>query len=164
MISVASVAVALAALPVHHEDRANPYKGAQLVTVARAIASVAKTKDEAAFLLALGHHESGFSFRIQLGVCRAFECDKGRAQSPWQLWKNNRSTEEWHGFVGLSLEATKAAAGAALQHVRYAERACRYAADPVVGTFRAYGGLGCDVPLKGEKDRVQTFRAARARL
>lgn len=164
MISIALVSAALADLPVYHEDRANPYKGAQLHTIAQAVASVSRTREEAAYLIAIGDAETKFSFRVHFGLCRAFECDRGRAQSPWQLWKNNRTTEEWHGFVGLSLDATKAAAGAALQHIRFAERACRYAPEPLVGTFRAYAGLGCDVPLKGERDRVATFNRVMRKL
>jgi hypothetical protein len=164
VIPVASVASALAILPVFHEDRANPYKGAQLVTIARAVAAVSRDRDEAAFLLAIGHHESGHSFRIQLGICRAFECDRGRALSPYQLHSNGRPLDVWHGFVGLSLDATKAAAGAALQHVRFAQRVCRGEPDPIVATVRAYAGTGCRVPLKGERDRVATFRLVRSKL
>lgn len=164
MIPIAAVSAALAILPVFHEDRANPYKGAQMVTLARAIASVSKTKDEAAFLITLGQHESGFSFRVHFGICRQFECDHGRALSPWQMHKNGRTDDEWLGFVGLSLQATRGAAFAALQHVRFAERACRYSPDPLVGTFRAYAGRGCTVPLPGERDRVATFQAVMRKL
>lgn len=164
MIPVAAVSAALAILPVFHEDRANPYKGAQLYTVARAVASVARTREEAAFLLTLGHHESGFSFRVHFGICRQFECDHGRALSPWQMHRNGRTEDEWHGFVGLSLDATRGAAAAALQHIRYAERACKWAQDPIVGTFRAYAGRGCDRPVPGEQDRIATFQRVMRKL
>jgi hypothetical protein len=164
MIHVVAVASALAALPVYREDLANPYKGAQLYTVAQAVAAVSRDLDEAALLIAIGDAETKFSFRVHLGLCRASECDRGRAQSSWQLWQNSRTTEEWHGFVGLSLESTKAAAGAAIRHVRFARRVCRGEPDPVVATFRAYAGLGCRVPLKDERTRLATFRAVRGRL
>jgi hypothetical protein len=164
MLSVAAVSAALAILPVYHEDRANPYKGAQLVTVARAVASVSRTREEAAFLLAIGQHESGLSFRIHFGLCRSFECDRGRAASLFQLHQNGRATDAWHGFVGLSLDATKAAAGAALQHVRFAQRLCRGEPDPVLATFRAYAGRGCRSALPGERDRVATFNAVMRKL
>jgi hypothetical protein len=164
MIPVASVAAALAILPVYHEDRANPYKGAQLYTNARAIAAVSRSREEAAYLIAIGGHESGFSIRIQFGLCRSFECDGGRALSPWQLHQNGRSLEVWHGFVGLSLDATKAAAGAALQHVRFAQRVCRGESDPIVATFRAYAGRGCRSVLPGEGERVATFRSVMRKL
>ena len=164
MISLAAISAALATLPVFHEDRANPYKGAQLVTVAKAVAAVSRTREEAAFLLAIGHHESGHSFRIQLGVCRSFECDRGKALGPYQIHRNGRSESDWHGFVGLSLEATKAAAGAALQHVRFAQRVCRGEPDPIVATFRAYAGRGCRNVLPGERDRVAPFQAVMRKL
>jgi hypothetical protein len=164
MIPVASVIAALAILPVHYEDRSNPFKGAQLYTVAQAVASVSRDRDEAAFLIALGWHETKFSFRVHHGLCREFECDKGRAQSVWQIWKHSRSTEEWHGFVGISLDATKAAAGAALGHVRFAQRVCRGEPDPIVATFRAYNGSGCRMPIPGERDRVATFRRVRGKI
>jgi hypothetical protein len=164
MIPVLSVAAALATLPIYHEDRANPYKGAQLHTVAEAVAAVSRDRDEAAYLIAIGHHETKLSFRVHLGVCRAFECDHGRALSPWQMHQNGRTTEEWHGFVGLSIDATKAAAGAALGHVRFAQRVCRGEPDPIVATFRAYNGSGCRMPIPGERDRVATFRRVRGRL
>lgn len=164
MIPLAAVIAALAILPVFHEDRANPYKGAQLVTVARAVAAVSRSREEAAYLLAIGHHESGHSFRIHFGLCRGFECDRGRAVALYQLHQNGRTTADWHGFVGLSLDATKAAAGAALQHVRFAQRVCRGEPDPVVATFRAYAGRGCRVPLPGERDRLATFQAVMRKL
>lgn len=164
MISIALVSAALADLPVYHEDRANPYKGAQLYTVAQAVASVSRTREEAAYLLAIGWHETKFSYRIQLGICRAFECDHGRALSPWQLHQNGRSEAEWHGFVGLTVDATAAAAGAALGHVRYAQRVCRDEPDPVLATFRAYAGRGCRSALPGERERVATFQAVMRKL
>jgi hypothetical protein len=164
VIPVASVAAALAILPVYHEDRANPYKGAQLVTVARAVASVSRTREEAAFLLAIGQHESGLSFRIHFGLCRSFECDRGKARGLFQSHRNGKSQEEWDGFVGLTLDATKASAGAALRHVRFAQRVCRGEPDPVVATFRAYAGRGCRSVLPGERDRAATFRAVMGKL
>jgi hypothetical protein len=164
VIPVGAVSAALAALPIHHEDRANPFKGAQLHTVAQAVAAVSRDLDEAALLIAIGHHETKLSFRVHFGLCRAFECDRGRAVSPWQLWQNGRATEEWHGFVGISLDATKAAAGAAVRHVRFAQRVCRGEPEPIVATFRAYAGIGCRVPLKDERARLATFRAVRGRL
>jgi hypothetical protein len=164
VIPVASVIAALAILPVYHEDRANPYKGAQLYTNARAIAAVSRSREEAAYLIAIGGHESGFSIRIQFGLCRSFECDGGRAVSPWQLHQNGRPLEEWHGFVGLSLDNARAAASAALQHIRFAQRVCRGEPDPIVATFRAYNGSGCRMPIPGERERVATFERVRAKL
>jgi hypothetical protein len=164
MIPLASVAAALAILPVNHEDSANPFKGAQLYTIAQAVAAASRDRDEAAFLLAIGYHETKFSFRVHLGICRAFECDHGDALSSWQMHQNGRSTEEWHGFVGLSFDNTKAAASAALGHVRFAQRVCRGEPDPIVATFRAYNGSGCRMSIPGERDRVTTFRRVRGRL
>jgi len=164
MISLAAVTAALATLPVYHEDRANPYKGAQLATVALAVASVSRTREEAAYLIAIGQHESGLSFRVHFGLCRSFECDRGKALSLWQLHANGRTDEIWHGFVGLSLDNTKAAASAAVRHVRFAQRLCRGEPDMIVATFRAYNGSGCRKPTPTERARVATFQAVMRKL
>lgn len=164
MISLAAISAALAILPVFHEDRANPYKGAQLVTVAKAVSAVSRSREEAAYLIAIGQHESGLSFRIHFGLCRGFECDRGKARGLFQNHQNGRSAEEWDSLVGLTLDATKASAGAALQHIRFAQRVCRGEPDPVVATFRAYAGRGCRSTLPGERDRVATFQAVMRKL
>ncbi len=164
MIPILAVSAALAELPVFHEDRANPYKGAQLAVIAKAVAKVAKNREEAALLITLGHHESGLSFRIHAGLCRAFECDRGRAAGLWQAHQNSRSLEEWHGFVGLDRDATTRAAQAAVIDIRRAAGYCRGEPDLVLATIRAYAGRGCRGALKGERDRVATYYAVRARL
>jgi hypothetical protein len=164
MIPIASVSAALAILPVYHEDRDNPYKGAQLATVARAVAAVSRSREEAAYLITIGHHESGHSFRIHFGLCKSFECDHGRARGLFQNHQNGRSQQEWDGFVGLTLEATTASTVAALQHVRFAQRVCRGEPDPVIATFRAYAGRGCRGSLPGENKRVMTFQAVMRKL
>lgn len=164
MIPILAVSAALAELPVFHEDRANPYKGAQLAVIAKAIAKVSANREEAAFLITLGHHESGLSFRIHAGLCRGFECDKGRAAGLWQSHKNSRTEDEWRGFMGLDREATTRAAKAAVIDVRRAWGYCRGEPDMVLATIRAYAGRGCRGALPGERDRVATYYAVRARL
>lgn len=121
--------------------------------VAQAIATNARTADEAAFLAAWAEHESHFQRRIANGECRAFECDHGRARGLWQSHAKPAGNA-WDALPGnIPLQAS-----IAVRHYRWAFRDC----GTTVGAFRRLGGLGCDRPLKGEAKRVASFERARA--
>jgi hypothetical protein len=120
--------------------------------VAQAIATVARSPDEAAFLASWAEHESHFQRRIADNFCRPFECDHGRARGLWQAHPQ-AAGPAWHRLPGnIPLQAT-----IAVRHYRAAFRDC----GTTLGAFRRLGGLGCDRPLRGEGKRLASFERAR---
>lgn len=157
-----AILVALGLMPVWKEDRpVTPEKERQLSATSAAIHAAAKTPDEAAFLIAWGDAETHYSLRVHAGRCHRWECDRGRARGPWQVHRNAAmSPEQWdkmHGVENIEEQAKVAAARA-----RWAMRQCK--GDPIRGGFRVLGGLGCQVELKGEGERMAAFKRARAKL
>lgn len=151
------ILAAVLALPVFHEDAASPEKSAQL---AAAVADVARDKDEAAFLIAWGEHETRYSLRIHRGKCKPLECDRGKARGPWQNHRNGLADDRWSALSGIELTGIQAEEAA--RRARWALRACP--ADRIRGAFRVLGGNGCTKALRGEDERVATFKRVRARL
>ena len=155
-----AILLAILAFPVFHEDAQTDEKRAQLEAIAGAVASVAKTPDEAAFLLAWGNAESNFSLRIHRGDCNHWECDGGRARGPWQAHKNGMPDERWEKMVGI--ENVDVQAEQAIRHARWALQACPQ--NRIRGAFRVLAGRGCSSPIKGENERFSTFRWVRGLL
>lgn len=162
MVSYLWALAAVLSLPVYYEDRNEPHKSAQLAMIAAAVADEARDKEEAALVLTVGAHESGFSYRIHTGGCRPLECDRGRAIGLFQTHRNSRTEEQWRGLGGLL--GTKAAVRAAIFDLRRARGLCRGEPDMPLATLRAYGsGHGCREKLKDEASRMATFRRLLAR-
>jgi hypothetical protein len=168
-VSPAAILVALAALAPFHEDREAPGLAAHRAEVSQAVALVARTPDEAAFLLSWGWHESKFAIRIGLGKCERYECDPHRrkdgtiehwARGFWQVHRNGLKRETWARMEGPGTACDQAKEAARM--VRWALRACP--ADRIRGAFRVMYGAGCQRPLKGEAERVATFYTVRKRL
>jgi len=157
---LSAILVAILAFPVYHEDTQAEEKRAQLEAIANAVAAVAQTADEAAFLLAWGKAESNFSLRIHRGQCNDWECDAGRARGPWQAHKNGMPEERWEQMIGI--ENIDVQALQALRHARWALQACPH--DRVRGAFRVLAGRACTSPIRGENERVSTYRWVRATL
>lgn len=160
-MTIQTVLAVLQMLAVFGEDRsATAEKAAQLNGLAAAVVSVARDKDEAAFLIAWGDHETRYSLRIHRGHCRPLECDRGRARGPWQNHRNGLSDEKWEALHGVEL--TRLQAEEAARRARWALNQCK--ADRIRGAFRVLGGNGCTKALRGEDERVATFRRVRAKL
>jgi hypothetical protein len=111
-VTASAILAALLALSPH--PSAHPLPGwaetedahrARLASIAEDVASVARTPAEAAVLLGVAAHESGFSADVDAGQCyrgkgHERRCDAGRAVSLWQLqtgdaearerWRTNR--------------------------------------------------------------------------
>ena len=155
-----TILLALLAFPLFHEDIQTIEKRAQLEAVAKAVASVSQSPEEAAFLLAWGKAETHFSLRIHRGECRTWECDGGKARGPWQAHKNGMPDERWNKMTGV--ENIQIQAEQAVKHARWALQACP--GDRIRGAFRVLGGHGCLSPLKGENGRVGEFKWIRGRL
>lgn len=98
MQPVAFVLSAMLALPQFALDRADTAeeRRALYLPVAEAIATVATTREDAAFLVAQGWHESRYARAVLTGHCsdmpRGMRCDPdrngvARARGPWQSWR-----------------------------------------------------------------------------
>ena len=155
-----SILLVIFAIPAFHEDRGVDGKRAQLEAIARAVAAVSKTADQAAFLLAWGKAETNFSLRIHRGDCRPWECDGGKARGPWQLHRVGMPDELWAKMIGV--ENVQTQAEQALREVQWAFNICPR--DHVRGAFRVLAGHGCTQPLKDETLRVAEFKWVRSIL
>lgn len=132
--------------------------GAPTATASNASSAIYKysrSADEAAFLVALGMHETRFEARLIDGDCKPWECDHGAARGAFQLHRGAAGAD-WELLPG-NIDAQ---ARSAVRMVRWAFRVCK----TPVGAFRALGGLGCDRPLKGEEKRMASFLKARSML
>lgn len=156
------VRAAMESLPTYVEDRGNPDKTAQLDAIAAAIAEASKDaprppREWAALLLTIGHHESGFSLRIQRGECKPFECDHGRARSAWQLHKNLYTAPVWDQLHGI--ENTKIQVKTASEALKRAYYTCSGSGEPwLVATLNGYAGRRCGGDWPGLHLRMATFK------
>lgn len=163
-MTLKAILIALALLPRFGEDREAVGKVVQEEAIARGVLRASKgDKDLAAFLLAWEDAETHGSLRIHRGECYRWECDHGRARSPWQLHRNAMSAQRWKLMNGV--ENTQAQADQAAGMARWALRACNAKGDDrIVMAFRRLGALGCNEPLAGEQERLATFKRVRAKL
>ena len=156
------VRAAMESLPTYVEDRGNPDKTAQLDAIAAAIAEASKDaprppREWAALLLTIGHHESGFSLRIQRGECKPFECDHGRARSAWQLHKNLYTAPVWDQLHGI--ENTTIQVKTASEALKRAYFTCSGSGEPwLVATLNGYAGRRCGGDWPGLHLRMATFK------
>lgn len=122
----------------------------------------------AALLLTIAIHEGGLRERVRLDQYGPHEGDaytdvdgerKHRASGIYQVHKNAHNAAEW-GSTDLGAQTRMAARLAAGALAR-----CKRSIAPYpVSVFRGYAGRGCDMPLKGEERRAQTFARVLARL
>lgn len=139
---------ALLKLPIYKDDFDDPRKPAQLAAVALEVSRLKPpagvgAKEWRALVLAVGEAETGYSLRIMAGECKHFECDHGRARSPWQMHENGYNRPVWdqlQGFVGLHVQVDEAD-----KMLKRAYFQCRLTPSdvwvrPVV---TAYAGKGC---------------------
>lgn len=150
----------LALVPMPPAERALPEKPAQQMALAASLAEHARDADELAFLIAWGSAETNFAVRIHAGRCKSWECDRGKARGPWQSHRSGMRADDWSRMHGV--ENTPAQVARAAGHARWALRQCP--GDRIRGAFRVLGGLRCNVPLKGEDERVVRFETIRGRL
>jgi hypothetical protein len=158
-----AVLVAIGLLPVFHEDVGVPGKAEQLSAVAAAVSKVARSPEEAAFLLAWADAESHFSLRVSRGECRRWECDRGRARGPWQNHRNGLSAADWdrmHGVENIDFQAERAA-----KHARWSLRECRMKGDAQIrSAFALLGGKSCSGTLPDIEQRLAAYRRVRGAL
>lgn len=127
--------------------------------LAEAIGSVTTSPQWAAFLLTTARHEAALSARIARGECLKHECDGGRAWGLFQNWKSAANADVW-GSPDIRVQV-KAASHLSRQYYNM----CRGSGVPFpLSTFRALGGHGCTLPLKGEEQRMRTYQRVLARL
>jgi len=178
-IAAGAILAALLARPVFHEDREHhELKRAQLAVVADALAVAVQAEPRwpwpreqlAAFAITIGDSESRFSLRIHEGQCKPWECDRGRARSPWQLQRGAVVSDEvFDALVGAGLQPTSVAAGAAVRAITRARWLCRsfeaHGGEQWIDrVFSAYGGRGCSGSLRDVGARRATYLRVLAQL
>lgn len=58
----------------------------------------------AAVQIVQADNETRFRRDVQIGQCRPWECDKGKARGPYQLHRNGKSEAEWMTWASLDQE------------------------------------------------------------
>lgn len=139
-------------LPVCYADRdlVPEVKRAQLETVARAVATVAKNASEAALLVSVAWHES----RLCL------EAHRGGNGPAYGLWQIEPASNLPRPYAGLSYPETESAARSALYHLRHS-----YQCGPSVGDrITAYAGRPCGQVWPTLESRVRMYYWVRSKL
>lgn len=130
--------------------------------VAEAISSAARSRSEAAALVALGWHESRWASPVVSGHCSAMKagerCDNLRARSPWQVHDWCRAA--W-SVPEDSLDALRESARCAVRRLRaMRERCVTRNHDELAGMFSGYRSGYCAGPPA--RRRAVTMRAVLA--
>jgi hypothetical protein len=103
----------------------------------------------------LGYLESGYAEWIHEGRCRSWECDAGRARSPWQLQRTLYTEWAWHELEGVGEYSTFVAAWSAVRVVAASRSMCRFRRPNLAwlpATISAYATGGhCDYPRAGRR-------------
>lgn len=136
---------------------------------AEAVDAVAKgNRQWAALITTLAIHEGGLSDRIRRGEYTRHEGDSfvdknGDVQhKAWGLLQVHRSSLNADVFGSLEIRDQIREGSRIARGMFYM---CKTAGVPFpLGVFRAMGGHGCHVTLKGEQARVATFNRVLARL
>ncbi len=113
-------------------------------------------REYAALLATIGGHETNFDTQLVLGICKPWQCDRGRAKGAFQ-----------NHNVRLVADLWPTAAGDIVAQVEMADRVLRrsltrcapFAPYPA-HVFRAYRGgaaNSCSFALKDEQSRVATY-------
>lgn len=168
-----AILAALLALPVYRhpaeQAESEDDRRARLAAVAEAIAAVARTPQEAAALIALGKHESGFALLVQAGrrdeMPEGQRCDTGRARGVWQLWEVACPSAYRH--PAGSAESLRAEARCAVGNLRAAGRRCTRGGPEGtdawwVAAFSGYAGAACET--RWAPRRVATLREMERKL
>jgi len=143
--SADAVLAAMLSLPQYTGDRIvdPPAERARLYRpVAEAIAQVARSRADAAALIALGYAETAFARYVLDGHCyqgpAGARCDGGRARGAWQVWSWCRAL--WAGPENAP-DRHVAGARCALQRLRAGRTACP--AQGYAGMLSHYGRGHC---------------------
>ncbi len=132
--------------------------------LAEAITSVPKvTREWAALILTVAHHEAALSARIAANNCGKLECDGGRAWGLYQAHKNLHNQAVW-GSTDIRVQTLEAARG--LRSGFYTCNGGKHGmrADWVARTINGYAGRRCDAEWPGLQQRLATFNRIVRRL
>ena len=163
-IPVAAVSKVINKLPIAWVDRADSRKPEQLETIARSIAEVASDRDIkwnyndrvslAAYLLAVGYHESRYRISIHSGVKKAY------SYGVWQIVPFAHHVTR-ADVVGLSYTETY---GAAFIAASILSKSFQCGGQPADIFTAYYGGVPCKTKWKTLSSRVATYYWARNEL
>ena len=141
----ATVLTVLQLQPLCWADRGAARKPAQLAIVAEAIAEASPTPERAAYLIAVGWHESRWCLRVHSAAHR------GPGRGLWQL--EGKRGKLPGPFVGLSLFETSNAAAVASDVLSRSHQCGSTPAE----VFTAYAGRPCGSTWATLNSRVQTY-------
>lgn len=138
MIGVCVVAAGMASLwspPTPSDGESLEARELRYAVIAEAIAAASSNREQAAALVALSWHESGWHWRIHAGRCRPLECDPLRrrgvtiahhAVGIWQLHQHGYLPREvWASLAGVDAAATSRSAIEASKALLRARGHCR---------------------------------------
>lgn len=143
MISLAPVLRVVLALPQCYGE---PRDVDRLEVIARAVAAVSDTRDDAAGLLVIAESESA--------LCKTVHSGQRHGWAGVGLWELEPASHRHPPFAGLSLEATTHAAREALWMWRHSWQC----GPELVSRFKAYGGRPCPVAWLGGGARARLYR------
>lgn len=131
---------------------------ARLTSVAQDIAAVASTESDAAALIGIAWHESGFAADVDAGTCYRgpgweSRCDAGRAVSLWQL--QDRSYERREKMRA----SRRLAAKEALRRAKASTQQC--AQNEPALRFALYASGSCGHGLRTARELFHAFVKAR---
>lgn len=165
-MSPEAVFLALSARPVYYGDLSEPKpeREIRLHLAADAIAAAAKTRLEAAMLVALAFSETALSRDVQYGHCDALpagqRCDNGKARGLFQL--HEAACPAAYALPIGSPESLKTEALCAIRLLRWnAQRGREHTLTPEHAAFCGYAAKSWE--WKGADARVRTTREILAR-
>lgn len=155
----------LRGMPVHnwdtHEGESEERRNERLRVMAKAIDGASNERIVRAALLVLARRESGlaayvYEDRCSDGPAGELECDRGKANGPWQLWPTKRQPVP-KSIAGQAKLAAKL--------WRFGRSRCRQMVDDEVeGAFSSYGSGGKCAPGNSSEARAAETRRIVGRL
>ena len=164
MITVASVLAVILSLPQFYLDVPKfgaAEREALVRPVAEAIVEVARSRTEAAAMVALAYHESRFSDSVLRGACdelpKGMRCDEHKgvplARGAWQLHESACRTA-W-AFPAGSVESLRAEARCVIRLLRWnAKRGKGVAPSDLRGAFAGYAARDWNWPGAETRERT----------
>lgn len=106
----------------------------------------------AMLLVTKGWWESRYALNVHEGNCKPWECDAGKARTPWQLQHTSFSAPDWDDMVGVDFESTRRAAWSAAKVLAVGMRRCH----SFHGALSWYASTRCS--WSGAANRMVTYK------
>ncbi len=127
-----------------------------LVAISEEIAALARSREEAALLVAIGERESHYDSEVIGNRCKPLACDRGLARGAFQTHRLSYLADLWD----LSPDDPKTQVQMAYAVLRRSLGRCKPFAPYPAHVFRAYRGGSCSWELRDEPARVAAYYRA----